>query len=155
MNRSEIQRVLESCELFTGLDETDIRKIASLCQVEAYEPGEDVFRQGDFGDNLFIIAEGHIFLERSTDLGNRKGNVVIGILGRGRAFGCWSNMLGEPHNLMSSASCQKPTRLVVISGTALREMMINNKGLGFDVLERLCFLLRDRIQAALGAMEKV
>jgi hypothetical protein len=34
-------------------------------------------------------------------------------------------------------------------------MMMGNKELGFQVLEKLCFLLRDRIQGALGAMEKI
>ncbi len=89
------------------------------------------------------------------DLGTQKGSAVIGILGKGRVFGCWSTLLGEPHNLMSSATCQKLTKVVSLKGTDLREMMMGNKELGFQVLEKLCFLLRDRIQGALGAMEKI
>jgi hypothetical protein len=56
---------------------------------------------------------------------------------------------------MSSATCQKPTNVVAIKGTALRKMMIDNSELGFKILEKLCFLLKDRIQAAYGAMEKI
>ncbi|UCF57996.1 MAG: cyclic nucleotide-binding domain-containing protein [Deltaproteobacteria bacterium] len=155
MNSSEIQQVLESCEFFKGLEQSSIEKIASLCQVETYEPGEYVFRQGDFGEHLYIIADGHIFLERSMDMGTRHGSVVIGILGKGRVFGCWSTLLDEPHNLMSSATCQKPTKVVAIKGSDLRQLMLGSTKLGFKVLERLCFLLRDRIQGAYGAMEKI
>ncbi len=155
MNTSEVRQVLESCEFFKGLEQSSIEKIASLCQVEAYEPGEYVFRQGDFGQHLYIIAEGHIFLERAMDMGARQGNVVISILGKGRVFGCWSTLLAEPHNLMSSATCQKPTKVVAMKGSDLRKLMVSSTKLGFKVLERLCFLLRDRIQGAYGAMEKI
>jgi len=155
MDRSEIQQALENCELFKGLKKADIEKIARLCQVEKHGPGEYIFCQGDFGENLYIIAEGRIFLERDMDLGRRKANVIIGSLGTGRAFGCWSTLLGEAHNLMSSAACQKATNVVVIRGADLREVMLSNAELGFNVLQKLCFLLRDRIQGAFGAMEKV
>jgi CRP-like cAMP-binding protein len=155
MDLPEIKEALEGSEFFRGLDGDDIENIANLCQIETYKPGQFVFRQGDFGEHLYIIADGHIFLERSMDLGTRKGSAVFGILGKGRAFGCWSTLLGEPHNLMSSATCQKPTKVVSLKGTELREMMLSNRELGFNVLERLCFLLRDRIQGALGAMEKI
>jgi hypothetical protein len=56
---------------------------------------------------------------------------------------------------MSSAACQKPTRLLVLRGTDLRKMMQENRALGFTILEKLCFLLRDRIEGAYGAMEKI
>jgi CRP-like cAMP-binding protein len=151
----EIKNVLVSCELFRDLEKSSIEKIADLCQVEDFEPGRYVFRQGDFGEQLYIIAEGHVFLERAMDLGKGKGNVVIGILGKGRVFGCWSTLLGEPHKLMSSATCQKPTKIVTIKGSDLRNMMLDNAEAGFNVLERLCFLLRDRIEGAYGAMEKI
>ena len=155
MGSTEIQNILVSSEFFSGLKNSDIQQIAGLCSVETYEPGEYVFRQGDFGEEIYIIAEGHIFLERSMDLGARKGSAVFGILGKGRVFGCWSTLLGEPHNLMSSASCQKSTKVVALKGSELRKMMTFNTDLGFNILERLCFLLRDRIQGALGAMEKI
>lgn len=155
MDRSEIGRVLEECEFFTALDKAHIDKIAGLCRVEVYEPGEYVFRQGDFGEHIYVIVQGHIFLERARDLGMRKAKAVIGVLGKGRVLGCWSTLLGEPHHLMSSASCRKPSTLVAIPGSDLRKMMLSNTGLGFNVLERLCFLLRDRIQGAFGAMEKI
>lgn len=155
MDRNEIRQVLEECEFFKGLEKPYINNIMGLCQVRNYEPGEYVFSQGDFGEYLFVIAEGHVSLERSMDLGTRKGNAVIGILGKGRVMGCWSTLLGQPHTLMSSAVCRKPTTVVSIKGTELREMMTGNHDLGFSLLESLCFLLRDRLHGALGAMENI
>lgn len=155
MELSEVRYAMENCELFKGLDKKSIDKLIEISKVENYQAGEYIFQQGDFGERIYIIAEGHIYLERSTNMGSRKGNAVIGMLGRGRAFGCWSTLLGESHNLMSSAICRKPTIILGVSGPELREIMIDNTELGFNVMEKLCFLLRDRIEGAYGAMEKI
>ena len=155
MDRKEIEKALRGSEFFKGMADAEIAKIADICQVETYENGEFVFQQGDYGENLYIIVDGQIFLERTTNLGARKGNVVISNLGRGRILGCWSTLLGEPHILMSSAVCQKPTKAVAVRGADLRGMMVQNQEIGFPIMERLCFILRDRIQSAYGALEKI
>ena len=155
MDHDEIKQILERCEFFKSLQESYIKNIIGLCRMQKYEPGEYVFSQGDFGEYLYVIAEGHVSLERSMALGTRKGNAVIGLLGKGRAMGCWSTLLGQPHTLMSSAVCRKPTTVVSIKGTALREIMMGNHDLGFSLMESLCFLLRDRLHGALGAMENI
>ncbi len=155
MEHSEIESILKGCEFFKELKKDDIGNIASLCEVKIYNVGEYVFQQHDYGEHLYIIAEGRISLERSVDLGARKGNVLIETLGKGRVMGCWSTLLGESHFLMSSAACQKPTTVVAMKGADLRGMMLSNTSLGFNVLERFCFLLRDRIQSAYGALEKI
>lgn len=155
MTREEIERALKGSGFFKELDDRVIQKIAGLGRVISLKGGEYVFRQGDLGAKIYIIVDGYVLLERATDLGARDGRVVIDALGKGRFLGCWSTLLNEPHVLMSSASCQKPTTVVSIDGAGLREMMLSDYALGFQIMERLCLQLRDRIQAAYGALEKV
>ena len=155
MEQSQIENVLKGCEFFKEIEDSTIKEIAKICKTKSYENGSCVFRQGDFGENLYVIADGRIFLERATDLGTRKGRVVIETLGKGRVLGCWSTLLGECHNLMSSAVCQQPTEVVVMKGAELRDLMLSDLNIGFKVLERFCYLLRNRIIAAYGVMDKV
>ena len=155
MDPSEIINALERCEIFSGLEKDEIKKIAGLCWVERFKPGEYIFRRGQLGENIYVIAEGHVFLERAIDLGLRKGNAIIGTLGKGRALGCWSSLLDEPHHLMASAACQKATRVVILRGADLRNMMLDNVDLGLNVFRKLCIILRGRLQGAYGAMEKI
>ena len=155
MNRREIEYALQCCEFFGMLEKDEISEIAGLCQMNTYRSCECLFQQGDHGEHLYVIVQGRIHLERSVDLGKHKGNVVIEALGKGRVLGCWSTLLDIPHTLMSSAICQKPTTVMAIKGSDLRRIMIGNTELGFKLMEKLCFLLRDRIQAAYGAMEKI
>lgn len=155
MDFSEIKDALGTCEFFKGLEENYIEKVATLCRMEIYKGGEYIFQQNDYCEYLYVVVDGQVSLERSIDLGSRKGSVHIETLGKGRVLGCWSALLGTPHNLLSSAICEKSTRILVLKGLELRQMMLENKTLGFMVLQRFCFLLRDRIQAAYGALERI
>lgn len=154
MKSDDIIRFLHDSRFFGNLAHESICKVASLCRVAAFETGESVFKQGDSGEHLYIIQTGRVHLERAMDMGNRKGRVIIDTLGKGRTFGCWSAVLGEPHVLMSTATCQKPTVLLMIKGRDLRQMMMEKSSFGFEIMERLCFLLRNRLQAAYGAMDR-
>ena len=155
MEAAEIERSLAGCEFFRGLEQSDLKSIASICRVKTYETGEDVYQQGDFGEHLYIIADGKVVLERTMDIGPRKSRVVIDTLGKGRVFGCWSTLLSEPHIMMLNTFCQTRASILVLNGSDLRDLMTRDTRFGFNVMENLCFLLRERIQAVYGAMEKI
>ncbi|MGD8366249.1 MAG: cyclic nucleotide-binding domain-containing protein [Desulfobacterales bacterium] len=155
MEQADIRRALEECEFFSGLVSGDLAKVAELCQVQTYEVGETLFRQGDFGEHLWALVDGQVSLERTVELGKQKGSVVITTLGKGRILGCWSSLLGEPHILMCSAVCEKPAVALRLSGARLREIMHADTDLGYAIMEKLCFLLRDRVQSAYGALERI
>ncbi len=155
MEIEEIIAVLQGSNFFSNMAMEDVARVASLCKEVTHDQGGFVFRQGEYGEHLYTIVEGQIHLERLVNLGDRKGRMLIDTLGRGRTLGCWSALLGEPHMLMSSASVQKPCTLLKMAGRDLRLMMTENSAFGFNIMERLCFLLRERIQAAYGAMDRI
>jgi len=155
MDSTNIEQTLAGCELFKGLGQGEINNIAEICKVHNLKAGEFVYQQGDFGEHLYIIAEGQVVLERSMTMGSRKGKVVIATLGKGRVFGCWSTLLNESHIMMLSTFCQVPSKILILNGADLRNLMIHDTQFGFNVIEKLCFLLRERIQAAYGALEKI
>lgn len=155
MESAEIAHALGKSQFFRGLDPGDIEKVVGVCRPVTYHRGEYICQQGEPGENLYIIVDGQIFLERTFDLGDRKGRVIIETLGKGNVFGCWSTLLDESHTMMSTATCQKPSIILVLRGEDLRSLMLENKAFGFNVMERFCLLLRDRIQAAYGALEKM
>jgi len=155
LESSQIARILSDSEFFTGFGDEEIRKIADICEVRTADAGSCLFRQGDVGEDLFIVADGKVDLERSINMGQRKGKVIIDTMGKGRMLGCWSTLLDKPQILMSTAICRRPSTLLVLKGLNLRALMSNNIELGFNMLERLGLLLRDRIQAAYGALDKI
>lgn len=155
MAKPEIQNALQSCKFLKNISAEHLAIISDFGSIDHFKAGAYIFRQGDFGEDLFIIIDGYVFLERAMDIGSHKGSVVIDALGKGRTLGCWSSLLAEPHVLMSSANCQKDSTVVRLKGRQLRNCMEEDTVFGFFMLERLCFLLRERIQAAYGAMDKI
>jgi CRP/FNR family transcriptional regulator, cyclic AMP receptor protein len=155
MQTDDIRTVLETCEFFKGLDPAQLAGILSICRPCRFEAGETIYRQGGVGEDIFIIAEGQVVLERAVSVGPRKGTVPVAFLGKGKIMGGWSTLLNEPHTLMLSAVCKRPAVLLAINGADLRRRMTGDILLGFRILERLCLLLRDRVQATLGAMDNL
>ena len=52
MKSAEIQEVLAGCELFKGLDPSEIKNIAKICRVNTFNKGALVYQQGDFGETI-------------------------------------------------------------------------------------------------------
>jgi CRP/FNR family cyclic AMP-dependent transcriptional regulator len=155
MQTDEVRNILEACEFFKGLDSGQLAGITPICRSCRFEAGETIYRQGGVGEEIFIIAEGQVMLERAVSVGPRKGTVPVAVLGKGKIMGAWSTLLNEPHTLMLSAVCRRPAVLLAINGPELRQRMTADILLGFCILEKLCLLLRERVQATLGAMDNL
>ena len=63
METSQVEDALRNCEFFKSMDITRVSEISALGRVEVFEAGEDIFRQGDFGEKIYVIAEGHVYLD--------------------------------------------------------------------------------------------
>jgi CRP-like cAMP-binding protein len=155
MQTDDVRKILEACEFFNGLDGKQLTSIIPICRPCRFDAGETIYRQGGVGEEIFIIAEGQVMLERAVNVGLRKGTVPVAVLGKGKIIGGWSTLLNEPHTLMLSAVCRRPAVLLAINGADLRQRMTDDIRLGFRILEKLCLLLRDRVQATLGAMDNL
>jgi CRP-like cAMP-binding protein len=155
MQPDDIRTTLETCEFFRGLDGSQLAGITPICRPCRFEAGETIYHQGGVGEEIFIIAEGQVLLERAVSVGPRKGTVPVAVLGKGKIIGGWSTLLNEPHTLMLSAVCRRSAVLLAINGAGLRQRMTADILLGFRLLENLCLLLRDRVQATLGAMDNI
>lgn len=156
MASSEITEVLKNCDLFAALNEEELQAVASevatAWKTEEYKAGERIFEQGQHSTTLYIIAEGQVVLERSLNIGDRSTPWPLGLLGKGRAMG-WSALLYGPRSLTATAICQKPTRVISIEGTSLRSALEKQPGIGFKVMDRLAYMLRERLQAAYNTVE--
>jgi hypothetical protein len=54
---------------------------------------------------------------------------------------------------MCSAVCEKPTKVISMRCSDLRETIIKNSTIRIKILEKLILLLRDRIYSSYGAIE--
>jgi CRP-like cAMP-binding protein len=60
MTEPEKLEVLRRSPLFEMLSEAELRVLAELSRTRRFAPGELVFREGDAGDALFVLALGEV-----------------------------------------------------------------------------------------------
>jgi signal-transduction protein with cAMP-binding, CBS, and nucleotidyltransferase domain len=157
MSLEEIIEILRKCELFCELSDKELQSIAQLCRIEEFKAGDIIYRQDSIGAKLYILARGHVTLERKFDLGGtRKAQInVFSLIERAnrRVMGSWYTLIGKQHVHMCSAICEKPTKIVSMRCSDLRDTMVQDSMIRIKILEQLVLLLRDRILSSYEAIE--
>jgi len=157
MSTDVITAVLRKCEVFDELSDEELNSIAKLGKVEKFSAGDTIYSQGSIGKNLYVLSEGQVYLERIMDIGGMRKAIVPVFIQREspsrRLMGCWSTLVGEQHMQMCTAKCYKPTTVVSLSGSELREFIYKDLVLTVKILKKLVLLLRDRIDSSYEAME--
>ena len=157
MSIDQIAQVLRKCEVFSGLSDKELSSIAELCEIEKFNAGELIYSQGSIGTKLYILSEGQVYLERTMEIGDkRKANVPVFIQRESasrRLMGCWSELIGEQHMQMCTARSCRPSTVVSIPCSKLREIVSEDLALKVKILEKLVLFLRDRIDSSYETME--
>jgi CRP/FNR family cyclic AMP-dependent transcriptional regulator len=108
---------------------------------QLFEPGEDIFREGDPANTLYLIQSGQVALEtRGGD-----GTAVIQKLGAGDVLG-WS-WLFPPFAWHFHARAMQPTRAICCDGGHLLVQAEEDAEFGYDVMRRISQILIQRLQA--------
>jgi CRP-like cAMP-binding protein len=89
---AETIRLLAQCELLRHLPAEDIGEILPLVRRRSLAPGEILFRTGDQGDALYLVAKGRVEVIE----GDAPGAHSLAELGQGQAFGEMALLSGEP-----------------------------------------------------------
>jgi CRP-like cAMP-binding protein len=157
MSDEEIIDILKMSDLFCELSDDELQSIAKLCRIEEFEAGDIIYQQDSIGTKLYILASGYVTLERMFDLGGtRKAKISVFSLTERenrRVMGSWYTLIGKQHVHMCSAICEKPTKIVSMRCSDLRNTMIQDSMIRIKILEQLVLLLRDRILSSYEAIE--
>jgi CRP/FNR family transcriptional regulator, cyclic AMP receptor protein len=128
---------LERIPLFRDLEARTLREIAGLTRPRLYRPREVVFRQGDPGDGLFVIATGYLKASISGPTGTA---TTLAIMGPSEMFGELSLLDGNPR----SASVAAVTRaeLMTIDRASFLRLFESRPRLGITIMEVVARRLR-------------
>lgn len=156
MKHEDILASLKNCELFSSLEDVEIRglvdAISDSFQMQSFKAGEVVLNQGEYRTKLRIILDGQVLLQRAHQVGERTASTTVAILGKGRAMG-WPAMLYGPRYGTVSAVCSKPSRIMSVDGEDLRNYLEQNPEVGVRVMQRLACMLGDRLRQVYQSSE--
>jgi CRP-like cAMP-binding protein len=148
--KKEAFDILTRSEVFLGLADSDLEKIAALpsCRVQTYEGGEVISGEGEEAQDLCIVAEGKVRLTMKipADAPGAPGQITIDTANKGGVFG-WSALVA-PHILTLSQVCAEPTRVLAINGAELRYFLDQEQGIGYEVMKGLVRIMGARLRGA-------
>jgi CRP/FNR family cyclic AMP-dependent transcriptional regulator len=150
----DLIQLLRRCEVFVGLDDSDLQKIADLpsWQRKTYNAGDFIFREGAISNNFYVLDDGEInLLVASRKEGTKELiQVAVDTVTKGDVFG-WSSLVA-PHTRSMSAICIKRSTVIAVSGTELNELMDCNHSLGYEVTKSLVRVIAKRLRELQGEL---
>lgn len=138
-------KVLGECQIFSGLNEVDLRKVAFLAEEKEYEAGTTIFQEGTPAEELIVLEEGKVALQMSLATPGTQNNrrVTVDIAGRNEVIG-WSALV-EPYVYTLTAVCLQRAKVVSINGIKLRSLLGANHHIGYVVLSKLIKIVSSRL----------
>lgn len=142
--------MLGQTDLFSAVQPAHREQIARAMEPRAYRAGEEIVREGDAGDAMYLVLSGRVaVVVRSQDLG---ASFELARLGPGDHFGEMALLTAEPRT--ASVVALEETRAVALSKTVFEKLLAQLPQVATAVARslavRLSLLERDR-GAGVGA----
>jgi small-conductance mechanosensitive channel/CRP-like cAMP-binding protein len=112
---------LRAVHFLAGIPDEAVRMLAEAAQRRVYTVGETIIREGQPGNELFILLGGEVEVLVARDSG---GDARVATLGPLHFFGEMSLMTGEPRRATIRASA--PTTVLVVGKTELSPVLIEH-----------------------------
>ncbi|MDP2719265.1 MAG: cyclic nucleotide-binding domain-containing protein [Dehalococcoidia bacterium] len=136
---------LKESEIFRGLSESQLQKIAAIAGEKSYPAGSILFKEGSQARNLYIVEEGKVALEMKINMGGNQPArlATVDALTKGEALG-WSSLI-DPHVFTLSALCMDASKLVTIDSPKLLEILKQDTAMGFEIMKSVAKLIASRL----------
>jgi CRP/FNR family cyclic AMP-dependent transcriptional regulator len=138
---NEQQRVitvqLNKLPLLAGVDEADLKKIASVMQVRTADRGQPILHKGGAGDHLLFLLSGRL---QAVDITEDGREIGLSFLTAGDYFGELSVIDGLPRSA-TVVACESSIYALLPRAHAL-ELMHNNPVIAERMFKRLAVGIR-------------
>lgn len=138
-----VHEVLGKLQLFEGLSDESLDRMASIASEESHGRDSVIFREGDVGDKLYLILEGKVRISRNV---GGMGEEALAILGPGEAFGEMALIEDAPRS--ADVHAHVPCRLLVITREAFEDLLFIHKDVAYEILWNFIKILSRRLREA-------
>lgn len=130
-----LSETLSQVELFEGLEPDELERIAAICEERTLESGHVVAKQGDIGDELYIIWEGLVEVVHEETPEDSTPRTVVN-LGQGQVFGEMALVDFGPRSATVRVISDSAT-LQAIPREAFLEVCQSHNHLGYVVMRNM------------------
>ncbi|MEO8799248.1 MAG: cyclic nucleotide-binding domain-containing protein, partial [Polyangiaceae bacterium] len=127
--------VLAKVPLFARLSERELLRVMQAVEVRSFQDGEAVIKEGDRGDELFIVLDGQVVVIR--------GDAEIAHLGVGEHVGEMALIRSVPRS--ATVRAKGPADLIAVRRTDFFEILRKEHELAVKLLWQFLGVLADRL----------
>jgi len=133
---------LKQAAIFQDLDEGELARISEVCREQKFTVGQYIFKEGEPGNRLFIIAEGEVRISRTIP---GSGEEALAILKSGANFG--EMAIFDRSERSTDAIANVGCTLITISRSDFELLLDFNRDIAYRVLWSVVRLLSSRLRA--------
>lgn len=130
-----LSEMLSQVELFEGLGSDELDQIAAICEERTLGSGQVVAKQGDAGDELFVIWDGLVEVVHEETPEDPAPRTVVN-LGQGQVFGEMALVDYGPRSATVRVISENAT-LQAIPRDAFLKMCETHNHLGYVVMRNM------------------
>jgi CRP/FNR family cyclic AMP-dependent transcriptional regulator len=133
--------LLRKVALFEGMTSAQLRKLAAGMREVSFPINSSIFREGDPGGSMFIIADGKVRISKVVP---GIGEEALAILEKGQYFGEMSLIEDGPRS--ADAIAHSTCKLYELSRQGLDQLMFTDKELAYVLLWTFVRTLSSRLR---------
>lgn len=139
--QADLKAELQAIPWFADLSEAHFDRFVAMSRLRSVDPGEELFREGDQQDFIYIVINGRVALEIFVPGRGRQRILSVEPL---ELFG-WSSVTPVVRQRTASARAVLPSRLLAIDAQRLRQACEQDHDLGYVVMRRLANVVAARL----------
>ena len=131
---------LKDCKIFEDLDDALLQKLAPIATIRDYQKNQYIKKEGEESKNFYIVLSGKIVFETAV-----YGETVIrlGTANKDDYFG--ESALIPPYETTTDRMALEESKLIVIDGVKLREMLESDYAMGFYFMRKVSQMLSTQL----------
>lgn len=142
-----IAHAVQELALFGGLDDEQINRLAGVCTLSAFEPGETIFREGQEDDAMYLVLQGQVAIARHGLA------APVGTVTKGECLGEMALLTAAAHS--ATATARTGVETAVLGHRDLAELIRLRPDIGLYIYRNLAVgmgekLRRSRVTEVMG-----
>ena len=129
---------LEACKLFRELSRAELGALRQVVREQKYSPGQEIFKEGDKGDGVYLVKEGLVEIAGRV---SQAARLVFSVVSPGDIFGEMAVIENQPRS--ASAVARQETAVYFIPRAEMLALVEHSPALALALLREISHRLRE------------
>lgn len=140
---ADISSLLEKAVMFRGLSPGQLQSVLRIAAVKQFGEHSVIFKEGDKGDELYLIVSGKVRITRQYPLG---GDETLAELEEGQAFGEMA-VIGDDVVRSATARAAPKCEVLILKRQPFRQLLHDDRDLAYPILWNVLKQISERLRA--------